>query len=56
MESMYRGNLTEPKSFERSMPAINQVPTDSLGTKIYQQDHNADNVSHFFREKCCNFN
>ncbi|XP_057769612.1 sister chromatid cohesion protein SCC2 isoform X2 [Salvia miltiorrhiza] len=43
MESMYRGNLTESKSFEQSMPAVNQVPTDSLGTKNYQQDHHANN-------------
>lgn len=50
MESTNRGNLTQSKFFERSMPAINQVPTDSLGTTNYQQDHNANNVSHFPRE------
>ncbi|KAH6830353.1 PHD finger family protein [Perilla frutescens var. hirtella] len=43
MESMHSGNLTESKSLERSLPVTNQVPTDSLGTKNYQQDHNANN-------------
>ncbi|XP_042024100.1 sister chromatid cohesion protein SCC2-like isoform X1 [Salvia splendens] len=43
MESTNRGNLTQSKSFEWSMPAINQAPTDSLGTTNYQQDHNSNN-------------
>lgn len=55
MESMYNGNLTESKSFEQSMPVTNQVPTESLGTKMYQQDHNSNNVSHCSGVKCCNF-
>lgn len=50
MKSMYRGNLTESKSFEQSMPTSNQVPTDSLGSKKHQQGHNANNVSNFSEE------
>ncbi|PIN06625.1 Sister chromatid cohesion protein SCC2/Nipped-B [Handroanthus impetiginosus] len=42
-ESMHDGNLIEPKSFEQSMPAANQVQSDSLGTKNYQQDHIVNN-------------
>lgn len=44
-ESTYRGNLTESKLFEQSMPTSNQVPTDSLGSKQNHQGHNANNVS-----------
>ncbi|GFQ01435.1 nipped-b-like protein [Phtheirospermum japonicum] len=41
-ESVYIGNLTESKTTEQSMPAIAQVPSDSLRTKNYQQDHNVN--------------
>ncbi|KAK6155028.1 hypothetical protein DH2020_009276 [Rehmannia glutinosa] len=42
-ESVYSGNLTESKPSEQSMPTTTQVPSHSLGTKIYQQDHNVNN-------------